>query len=195
MALEREEVKQRLAEARGDLASKQARVAEFETWLREGSPRANGAAQQIGWARQEVENAQKEVDALILRDKRLDDSENERADAASLRRAEHREEQRQFWFRRFHLSVGLAHGAGLAAISSKVFDKDVSAATVSGAWWSLTAFVLGLLIAGLIPIALYFDRTRWAWWMASGSAAAFVWALCVVLAGAAVKAQHVWPFQ
>lgn len=107
--------------------------------------------------------------------------------------ARKREERREFWFRRFNLSLGLAHGAGLAAITSKMFDKDITAGAVAATWWSMASFAVGLSVAGTLPIALYFERPKVGWWMAIGSAFLFLWALAVALAGAAHKAQHVWP--
>lgn len=36
-------------------------------------------------------------------------------------------EERAFWFRRFHTSLAIAHGAAFAAIGSHLFDKDITA--------------------------------------------------------------------
>ena len=148
----------------------------------------------------DLRNAQNVLGELLLQQARHFDKEamlapaRDASDEDLREDAKKREERREFWFRRFNLSLGIAHGAGLAAITSKIFDKDITATAVSGTWWSMVSFALGLAVAGALPIALYMERPKAGWWMAGGSAALFIWALGVALAGAAQKAGHIWPF-
>lgn len=148
----------------------------------------------------DLRNAQNVLGELLLQQARQSDTgialaaARDASDDDLREDAKKREERREFWFRRFNLSLGLAHGAGLAAITSKVFANDVVAAAVAGTWWSMVSFAAGLAVAGILPIALYLERPKVGWWMAGGSALLFLWALVVILAGAAHKAEHIWPF-
>ncbi len=130
-----------------------------------------------------------ELEKLESQLERLDQAHEtqESAFALEVRRAEI--ERREFWLRRFHLSLGLGHGAALAAVASKVFDKDVEPTVVAGTWWALAAFSVGLVLAGLIPVTLYSDLRRAPWVLAGLSAVCFVGGLGVTLLAAAAKAK------
>lgn len=181
MASEREEVKRQLLEALQ-------RELEAQEELTELLTRFSGiVGPGTSEAKARLENAQREVSTVRQRLRQIDDRTSEQAASVA-------HERREFWFRRFHLSLGLAHGAGLAAIMGKIFDSAVSAPAAAGAWWAMFAFALGLVLAGLLPVTLYKERHKWAWVLAGVSAVLFIWALLVLLGAAAVKAHHVWPF-
>lgn len=133
-----------------------------------------------------------ELKVLALQSRKLDDEETALAQQAAAILHQARREDRSFWFRRFHTSLALAHGAGFAAVSSKLFDPALKAATAGYAFYPMGAFAVGMVLAGLIPVALYRDAGRWAWALAGTSAVLFCGALAASLI--AVWRQTGWPF-
>lgn len=133
-----------------------------------------------------------QLKALQIEQSKLHDEERKRADAAAAAIEQAMREDRSFWFRRFHTSLALAHGAGFAAVCSKLFDPALTAATAGYAFYPMGAFAIGMVLAGLIPVALYRDAGRWAWGLAGASAILFCGALIASLI--AIWRQTGWPF-
>lgn len=102
-------------------------------------------------------------------------------------------QERAFWFRRFHTSLAIAHGAAFAAIGSKLFDKDTNAQTAAAAWHPMALFALGMVIAGAHPLALHRRNERIGWGLAGVSAVLFVAGLIAALAAIWRKADLVLP--
>lgn len=188
MALEKAEIERRLADAQARLAEARGELSAFD--LRLPAERGYGissASQRLGY-QVRVDSGEAEVAALELELMKLADRSNERDGVLLTEQQRVQHERREFWFRRFHLSMGIAHGAGLAAITSKVFDSAVSAGSVAQTWWAMFCFAAGLILAGAIPISLYFGKSRVAWGLASVSAGLFIAALAVAVAAAWAKA-------
>jgi small-conductance mechanosensitive channel len=112
---------------------------------------------------------------LALRKQQLIDRNKEALDRLAA-------EDQAFWFRRFHTSLAIAHGAGFAAIGSKLFDPEVTASTAGAAWHPMLLFAVGMVAAGVIPLALYFKRMGIAWGLALTSASLLVAGLGAALA-------------
>lgn len=100
-----------------------------------------------------------------------------------------------FWFRRFNTSLAIAHGAGFAAIGSKLFDKETPPDIIVAAWHPMAIFALGMVAAGVLPIALYFRRQLLAWSLAGASATLFAAGLVAALVAMWLRAAMVWPWQ
>lgn len=133
-----------------------------------------------------------QMKGLMLQSRKLaDDDAAAHAQLEALSEQSKRED-RSFWFRRFHTSLAIAHGAGFAAVSSKLFDPALKAATAGYAFYPMSAFAIGMVLAGLIPVALYRDAGRWSWGLAGASAILFCGALMASLI--AVWRQTGWPF-
>lgn len=102
-------------------------------------------------------------------------------------------QERAFWFRRFHTSLAIAHGAAFAAIGSKLFDKETTAETAAAAWHPMALFALGMVIAGALPLALHRRNERVGWGLAGVSAFLFVAGLVAALAAIWRKADLALP--
>lgn len=102
-------------------------------------------------------------------------------------------EERAFWFRRFHTSLAIAHGAAFAAIGSKLFDKETTADVAAAAWHPMALFALGMVVAGSLPLALHRRNEVVGWSLAGVSAALFVAGLGAALAAIWRKAGLVFP--
>lgn len=100
-----------------------------------------------------------------------------------------------FWFRRFNTSLAIAHGAGFAAVGSKLFDKETPPEIIVAAWHPMAIFAVGMILAGSIPVALYFRRQNVAWALAGLSAALFAAGLFAALLAMWLRADMVWPWQ
>lgn len=209
MSSERSEIEDRLLEAETQMAALESEVSRWRERATDSSKPSGmklNAQQRVQSALDNVKAFKPQLDDLRLAKKRLDDSAAERAEA---REAADRErdnavrvalenakaEDRSFWFRRFHTSLAIAHGAAFAAISSKLFDPAIDSATAGGSWYSLSLFAIGMLVAGLIPIFLFLEKTRWTWYLAIGSAVLFAMGLAAALIAIWIKADMVWPWQ
>lgn len=102
-------------------------------------------------------------------------------------------EERAFWFRRFHTSLAIANGGGFAAVGSKLFDKDTTAAVAAAAWHPMAFFALGMVIAGSLPLALHRRNERLGWSLAGLSAGLFVAGLGAALFAVWRKGELVLP--
>lgn len=152
-----------------------------------------------------VKELKAEIAPLRIQEKEVEDRQNEREEeklAVERRRVEAAEaaveqakaEERAFWFRRFHTSLALAHGAGFAAVASKLFDSTVTPDVAAGAWHPMACFAIGMVVAGLIPVALFRESQRVAWGLAISSATLFLMALTLSLAAVWTYAGLVWPW-
>ena len=86
---------------------------------------------------------------------RLDLLEKELAghiEAFEADRRRHERENGDWWFRRFHTSLAIAHGAAFAAIASNAFDADKIKTTAALVAAPLATFGIGMILAGLIPV-------------------------------------------
>lgn len=101
----------------------------------------------------------------------------------------------QFWFRRFHTSLAIAHGAAFVAIGSKAFEPALNADAKIAAAYALIWFGTGVVLAGVIPAVLFLHHQRAAWALAAGSAVAFVCGLATAIAAFVTNAGLVWPWQ
>lgn len=147
----------------------------------------DAAGRRMKIAHDEWEKASAEV-------KRLTELELERGFTVRVASEQAKREDRSFWFRRFHTSLALAHGAGFAAVGSKLFDGATGKAAVQGAFYPMLCFAVGMVVAGLIPVALYLDRAKLAWGLAIGSAVLFVLALLNAVIAVWFAAWPLWPF-
>lgn len=102
-------------------------------------------------------------------------------------------EERTFWFRRFHTSLAIAHGAAFAAAASHLFDDKASALTAAAAWIPMAIFASGMILAGSLPIALHRRAELLAWRLAGVSALLFIVGVVAVLAAVWRKAGYIWP--
>lgn len=209
MSSERKEVEDRLLDRQARMAALEEEQDAAKAIL--GDPKASevahlSAANALQRIRTSIEKLKPQIAELRLAKKRLDDVATDRAaertaidreKAAAVEAAlvSAREEDRGFWFRRFHTSLALAHGAAFAAIASKLFDATVDSSTAAGAWYPMSAFAFGMLLAGLIPVALYRESLSTAWRLAIVSAALFVLGLAAALVSVWIKAGLVWPWQ
>lgn len=209
MSSERKEVEDRLLAAEAKMATHTQHLDEKRKEL--ANPNLGDgvrmiAIEDMNQARAAIGELQPELAALQLAKKRLDDTAAEKREARELARRERdaaveaalakvREEDRGFWFRRFHTSLAIAHGAAFAAIGSKLFDSTVDKATAGGAWYPMVAFGMGMLFAGLIPVALYRDSQKMAWRLAIISASLLIIGLFAALWAVWNKAELVWPWQ
>ncbi|MDZ4372668.1 MAG: hypothetical protein U1C74_14755 [Phenylobacterium sp.] len=96
--------------------------------------------------------------------------------------ARERADDRTFWFRRFHTSLAIAHGAALAAIASKLLDPGISRTALQVALGPLAVFAVGMILAGLIPYALAREHHVGARRLANVSGGLFVGGLIVTVA-------------
>lgn len=101
--------------------------------------------------------------------------------------------ERSFWFRRFHTSLAIAHGAAFAAVGSHLFDKDTTAAVAAAAWHPMALFACGMVVAGALPIALHRRSDKAGWRLATVSAALFVAGIAAALFAVWRKAALVLP--
>ena len=125
---------------------------------------------------------------------KLEQQEAERLKFAAQASITSEHEERAFWFRRFHTSLAIAHGAAFAAIGSHLFDKDVRVAVVAAAWSPMALFAAGMVIAGMLPLALHRRDERLGWRLASISAVLFVVGLAAALLGLWRLAGLVFPW-
>jgi hypothetical protein len=125
----------------------------------------------------EIFDLDRELGELSLQERRIIDEQEQRdkGHRAELAATEARivAEERAFWFRRFHTSLAIAHGAAMAAIANKLFDKEVHVAAIKAALAPLSIFAVGMILAGLIPLALFQGRQRTADMLGYGSGLLF----------------------
>lgn len=141
----------------------------------------------------QLESLRKQIEGMELQLSRIRDEEKaaQASVAAGIEQA--KREDRTFWFRRFHTSLAIAHGAGFAAVASNLLDPAATASTATAALIPMAAFAVGMVLAGLIPVALYRDAARWAWSLAGISAALFCAALVAAVIAVGVKAELKLP--
>lgn len=193
MSTARKVTAEHLAEAQKVADSLARRIDAFER-DRNDPMHAAYAAGQSAQLQPQLAQAKQQVAELERALRRFDDEEQAHADGIAREVGRRRDEERAFWFRRFHTSLALAHGAGFAAVASKLFDSNVTASTAAGAWYPMAAFACGMMLAGLIPVALFRETTRTAWSLAIASATLFLGALAAALTAVWLKAGLVWPW-
>jgi len=92
-----------------------------------------------------------------------------------------------FWFRRFHTSLAIANGAAFVAIAGHIMDPTISVSLAAAAWYPMSAFAIGILAAGTIPVALHHRHPQTAWGLSTFAAAMFVLGLGFTLNAVAIK--------
>lgn len=165
--------------------------------LKEITDKANalGAIGPAGTTKEEVDRVKGELLAAVAEHQANTERLARATDEAARQLEDGEEETRQFWFRRFHTSLAIAHGAAFAALGSNLFDKDTPAAVIAGAWHPMALFAAGMVIAGVLPMALYAKKEPLAWKLAGASAAFFLAGLGACLIAMWLRAEMVWPWQ
>lgn len=179
MSQELETVRAQLVSLRGQLDSAvQRRDAALSRTVPSGFKQSTLNEYKAARAELEPEIARLELRELQLLDA-MTAEERGRAEGEARVKAE----DRAYWFRRFHTSLAIAHGGALAAIASKLLDKDVERVAVKVALVPMTFFSIGLVLAGLIPYTLALERRRTSQAAANISAGLFVGGLIATLIG------------
>lgn len=104
--------------------------------------------------------ASRELEELENAERRREEERLARDSALEAERRRYQREDQDFWFRRFITSLAIAHGAGFAAVASKLLDGNVSQSTAAAAWHPMAAFAAGMVFAGVAPVALWWDAFR-----------------------------------
>ncbi len=158
-----------------------------------GAPSQAELAEQLAWIEKQYEQA---LDQLIdareihneLGPRRLAKFEHEREP-----------EERLFWMRRFHTSLGIGNAAAFAAVTSQVIKPEMATATAAktlaaAALWPMMCFAAGLVAAGLLPMVLALGARR-AWPLALASSVLFIAGLILAVDGVMGVAGLVWPWE
>jgi hypothetical protein len=96
-----------------------------------------------------------------------------------------------FWFRRFHTSLAIAHGAAFAAVIAHVFDPESPRSLAVLAEIPLVCFAIGMCSAGLIPVALHSKNNDFAWLLALTSGFALIAGLVTTIYAVDMHARQV----
>jgi hypothetical protein len=142
-----------------------------------------GTRDPLDVVKEELERASQELKRLQDREHDLVGSEMKIQAARAQGEEQARIDDRTYWFRRFHTSLAIANGAAVAAIASKLLDKDVERLAVAISLVPLSLFALGMVLAGAIPVLLATDKRRVGEICAGVSATALIFGLIMTIAG------------
>jgi len=105
------------------------------------------------------EKALDEIDAALLQ---ADNTEALNREGAARERRKAEQDDAQFWFRRFMVSLQIGNGAALLSTISGVLGAERIEIVAPAASAPAESFAGGLVFAGLIPAILWADRQTWA---------------------------------
>ena len=208
-------IENRVAEVRRELKALAAEIdgeaqKARETWDAAEGVKARGEIAKLESRRRGLQDEMRELLSKLpeakLEDAREMFAEADARAADQRQRAEEAERQLRdarefdestFWFRRFHTSLGLAHGAAFVGLANSLFNKDTPTSLVASLLSPMVAFGAGMLMAGTIPLALHAKRARFGWGLALTSAVLFLLGVLGSLIAVWTRGQPaiVWPWQ
>jgi hypothetical protein len=104
-------------------------------------------------------NVDAEIENLVVRLSQIDDRQREANSAEIAALAAERErsasEEASFWYRRFFTTLGLGNAAAFAAVASGFIQADDRRPIADAAANALTAFSIGMVAAGALPLLLW----------------------------------------